>query len=80
MGKLREPHHKAYSNCVSHRLVEYYDKDVARLAIETLNGSELLGRKVIVREVRYIMGFYTVDVHHGLFSGFGSGGSCYSRT
>lgn len=34
-------------------MVEYHDKDSVRLAIETLNGSELLGRKTIVREVRW---------------------------
>ena len=69
MGKSIRGHLKAYSNCrcVSYRLVEYHDRDVARLAIETLNGSELLGRKTIVREVCYIMEFYTVEIHRGLF-------------
>ena len=36
-------------------MVEYRDEDSVRLAIETLNGSELLGRKIIVREVRMLL-------------------------
>ena len=45
--------------------MEYHDKDAAKLAIEKLNGSQLIGRKVIVREVCH--GFYTVHIHSGLF-------------
>ena len=41
-------------------MVEYHDTDSVRLAIETLNGSELLGRKLLVREVCYY--FYTVKI------------------
>lgn len=48
-------------------MVEYHDRDVARLAIETLNGTDLLGRKILVREVHILWVFYTGVVHYSLF-------------